>query len=99
MEHTTKVTFVEDEEVIEALPADTAQTALAHGIGAWGTDGSPEDLDPARCRDASDLGTIRAVVVTDQITRSDTKRRRFSQLLGDPRVGRMPGCSHMDHFA
>ena len=98
-ENPAKLTFVEDEEVIQALSPDTAQEALAHGSGPWGTDGSPEDPDPARCCDASELGSIRAVVVTDQGARPYSERRRFSQLVRDPHIGWMPCDAHMDHCA
>ena len=98
-ENPATLTVVEDEEVIQALSPDTAQEALAHGSGPWGTDGSPEDPDPARCCDASELGSIRAVVVTDQGARPYSERRRFSPLVRDPHIGWMPCDSHMDHCA
>ena len=35
-DHSAKVTFVEDEEVIQALPADAAQQAFTDRIGSRG---------------------------------------------------------------
>jgi len=63
---------------ITSLPTNTTQEALADGIGPRSTDRSPEDLDPARCRDASQQGTVRAVIVSDQVARPYSERRGFS---------------------
>ena len=52
------MTFAHDQDMVSTLPTHTAQEALADGIGARGTDRSTQDLDTARCRDASQLRTV-----------------------------------------
>ena len=96
-EHPAKLTFVEDEEVIQALPADTAEEALAARIGSGGTDRSLENCDASRCGNASQLGTVRAVVIAHAGARCLSKRGGFTEVLGDPFVGRMPGHPDVDN--
>jgi hypothetical protein len=97
LKHTTKMALGQDQEMIETLPADTAEEVLAAGIGPGSSKGSSEYLNPAGYRDASQLRTVLAVVITDQIARFHTKRGRFTQLLGDPLVGRMLGHAQVDY--
>ena len=98
-EHPAKMALVQDQEMIETLPADTAEEALTDGIAPGSMNRSPEHLDSARCRDASYHGAVLAVVVTDEVAGSLAKRRRFTELLGDPPIRRMGGHSHMNNLA
>ena len=88
-EHPAKMALVQDQEMIETLPADTAEEALTDGSGSGSMTRSPEHLDSARCRDASYRGAVRAVVVTDEGAGCLAKWRRFTELLGDPLIRRM----------
>jgi len=94
-----EMTVVDDEDMVYTLPTNTPQEALADGIGPRRTDRSPEDLNPARCHDASQQGTVCAVSVSDQVARPSSERRGFSQLLRNPLIGRMPRDSDMNHVA
>lgn len=98
-QHTTKMTLMQDQEMVETLSADTAQEALADGIGPGSSVGSSEHLDAAGGRDTCKLIPVLAIVVTDQIPGSCSERRRLSQLLRDLLISRMPRDSHMDHYA
>ena len=91
--------FVHDQDMIQTLPANAAQKALADCIGPRSRDGSSEDVDATRCRDARQLGAVLAVVISKKETRSLVKRGGFTQVLGDPLIGWMPGHSDMDHCA
>jgi hypothetical protein len=55
------VTLVQNEDMVETLPADILEEALTDGIGSRGMDGSPEYLDTERSirwtpRPSSDMG-------------------------------------------
>ena len=98
-EDPAKMAFEEDKQMVQALAADTAEEAFTDGIGPWRVERSREHLDPAGSNQASDQGTVLAVIVTHQIPRLLSKRRGLLQLLGDPRIGWMPGHSDMHNFA
>lgn len=95
LENTREMTFVEDKDVMQTLPADNCQGALADGIGPRGTDRDPEDLDPADRGDTNDLCAVRAVIITNQIAWSNPKGRRLTQLLSNPPVLWMPRHPHV----
>ena len=60
--------------------------------------GSPQQLDSAGGRQPSDEGTKLAVIVKNQVARSLVKRRRLSQLLGNPLIGGMARYPHVNNF-
>ena len=92
-----QLTLMENEEVIEAFAPDATQKPLADGVRARCPDGRAQHLDPAARRDTGELRTEFGIVVTDQEARRHPKRRGLTQLLGDPRVGRVPRDTDMDN--
>ena len=65
-EHAEQMVLVEDEDIIEALAAGTAEIALADGIGLRRSHGCAQHPDAARVRDTIEVDTELVVVVTDQ---------------------------------
>jgi len=95
-EHAAQLTLVQDEQVVEARAPDAAEEPLADGIGARGPHGRAQHLDAAPSRDARELRAKRGVVVTDQEARPRAEGRRLTQVLCDPRVGRVPCHGDVD---
>ena len=83
--------FVKEQDLVQTLPADPAQDALADPSRSWSMNGSSQYLDSAGSREPSDEGTKRAVMVMDEGPGSLVTRRCLSQLVSDPRIRWMPG--------
>src|SRR5262249_29471153 len=53
-----EVPLAEDQEVVDALPADAAEEALADRVGPRRPDRRPDHLDPAPCGEAAERGSV-----------------------------------------
>jgi hypothetical protein len=89
--------FVPNYDMVQTIPADTAQNALADRSGSTGTDWSPEHLDPTACGHTSNLGSGRTVVLPDAVARPRFPQRGFLQFLCHPGIGRVAGHTTMHH--
>ena len=93
------MSFVQDEDVVEAFATHTAEKSLAEPVSPRRPTRCPDDFYPARLSDAGERSPILVVVVVQQEARMLTERRCFAQLLGDPGVGRMARDAEVDHPA
>src|SRR5438093_1195857 len=98
-EEAGELLLMEDQEVIQAFSPHTSQKAFTDSIGTRRPVRYAKHLDTTRCCHASKIRAEFAIVVTDQIVWGLPIRRRFAQLLRDPRIGRRAGHVHMDHLA
>ena len=78
---------MEYEQMIEALTSHTAQEALTDGIGTWSVIRGFENLDATRLGNPREGHPKLAIIITDELLRSDTKSGSFPQLLCRPRIG------------
>jgi hypothetical protein len=98
-EDATELLLVQDEQVIETLPAHTPQEALAAGVGARSADWCLEQLDArSACHTRKERAKLCAIV-PDQESGRLPKWRSFSQLLGNPSIGGMAGHCDVDDFS
>ncbi len=98
MKHTMQLLLIEHEEVIEALSPDTSQKAFADRIGSWRLIGYGENLDAARCCNASETRPKLAIMITNEILRSLAIGSRLPQLLSGPSVGWRACHTYVDDF-
>ncbi len=99
IEHALELLLVEDEEMVQAFLPHISQKAFTDSIGSWGMNRRFEDLDCARFRYTSKTRPELAIVITNQILRRLPIRRRFSQLLCRPGIGRRACHANMDDLA
>ena len=99
IEHALELPLLQDQQVIQAFLSHTSQEAFTDGIGSWGMNRRLEKFDATGPGNSAEMRSILAVAITDQILRCLPKRGSFSQLLGDPRIGRGSCHTHMDHLA
>ena len=99
LEGLSELLLVQDEQVVETLPAYTPQKPFTAGIGSRSAVRCPQELDPGPPRHTRKEVAELAVVVTDQEARRLPKGRGFPQRLRDPGVGRMAGHSDMENFS
>ncbi len=88
--------LMEDQQLVQAFPANTAQKTFADRIGAFRVIGCFEDLDAACCCNPSETGPKLPVIITDKISGCLTIRSRLPKLLCSPGVGRRSCDPHMD---
>ncbi len=69
VEHAPQVAFSEDQEMIEALPPDAPEEALADGVGPRRARRRAQDPDAADRGYPSKIGPELAVVIADQEAR------------------------------
>ena len=91
--------LMEDEQMIEALTPHTAQEPLTDGIGAWGVIGGCEHLDATRFSNPHEGHPKLAIIITDEVLRSNTKSGSFPKLLCRPRIGGRACHAYVDHSA
>ncbi len=86
-EHPAKVLLAEDQDVIETLPAETAEKPLTDGVQVGRLRWDGEDIDARGGRGCREIASELVVVVPDQEARGVPIGRRLAKLLGDPRIG------------
>jgi hypothetical protein len=99
LEDPRELLLMQDEQVIQTLAAHTPQKPFTARVGSRSPVGCPQELDPGPARHPPKERTELGVVVTDQEARRLPKGRRFSQLLGNPGIGRMASHPDMDDFS
>ena len=99
IEDAVELLLLQDEQMIESLTPHTAQEALTDGIGAWGVIGGFEHLDATRLGNPREGHPKLAIMIKDEVLRSDTKavasRRGTCRL----RIGGRSRHAYVDHFA
>src|SRR3982751_2695157 len=89
---------VQNDVVVEALPSDRADESL----GVWILPGTlrcrQNLLDTQRLDSQSNLSTVSAVPIADEITGSLSVCERFYNLLRGPSSGRMLGDMEMQYL-
>ena len=94
LEHTAKMLFAEDQDVIKAFAPDAAQQSFTDGVRPWCSDRRAQHLNPASDRYGVEMRTVLRVVVADQVRGRFAEGRRLPELLRNPGVGR--GLRHAD---
>jgi len=88
IQNALELLLLKDQQMVEAFLPHTPQKAFADGVGSWCMNRRFEDLDSARFRYSSKARPELAIVITDQALWCLPIRGRFSQLLGNPGIGR-----------
>ncbi len=99
IEHSVKLLLMEDKQVIETFATHTPEKALTDGIGSWSVIRCCENLDATRVCNPSEVHPKLAIIIPDEVFRSLSVGRGFTQLMRYPGVGRRSCDAHMDHFA
>src|SRR4051794_24055918 len=89
--------LADEQKMVQALAPDGTEESLAHRIGIRGGDRDFDDLDVSYSGYLGEGWTVLAVIVTDKVFRSITKRSCLPQLLGNPAVSRGSGDADMNH--
>ena len=66
LDDAVKMAFAEDEEVVKALAAKTAEESFADGVGFWSPDRCPQNLDMRPHSDTCERSPVPAVIVADE---------------------------------
>ncbi|HEU5326999.1 MAG TPA: hypothetical protein VFU78_02845 [Thermomicrobiales bacterium] len=96
-EHPAEMIFAEDEHLIAALAAHTAEEALARRVRLRRVDGCAEHPNAAGGGHPIASWPVLGVVIPAQETRARLERGGLAQLLGDSGVGRVARHAHMRH--
>src|SRR5262245_49293675 len=86
--HAIEVPVVQDDDVVETLPAKRPKQAFADGIHVWRANRSLDDINARGFRQRIEGWPVFAVPITQQEARSAPERRRVEELLRDPGPGR-----------
>ncbi len=79
-----ELTFIQNEDVIQALAANTAEKPFTNGIGFGSANWRPQDFDAAG--GACKFRAVLAVVVADQKPRMSVEGSGFAELLSNPSI-------------
>ena len=96
IEHALELLLLKNQQMVQAFLSNAPQEPLTDGIGSWRMIGGFEQLDVTCLRHTGKARPEFAIVITNEIFRSLTIGSRFSQLLGDPGIGRRACHTHMD---
>jgi hypothetical protein len=97
IEHAVELPLIEDQQMVETFLPHTPGEALADRIGSRSVIGCFEDLDAAGCGHARKAVPKFAIVITNQILWRLSIWRSFSELLGNPRIGRRSCYAYVDY--
>jgi len=92
-----ELALAQNEQMVEAFTADTAQKALADGIRPRCAGWCAEDVAGAGRGDTGECRAELAIVVADEVARALVEGRRLAALLRHPGIGRVPRHADMDH--
>jgi hypothetical protein len=90
---------MKDKQMVQTFLPHTPQEAFTDGIGAWSVIRGFEKLDVTGRRHPVEIGSKLAVVIMNQILGCLPIRSGYSQLLGQPGIGRRSCHADMDHLA
>ena len=86
-----QVTLIEDDHMVEQIPAAVADPALCNAILPRTSETSTLGLDAEALYSGNDLSAEVRTAIKDQIARRRFVRKCLPQLLNNPRAGRMLG--------
>jgi hypothetical protein len=89
--------LVEDDDVIEQVPAAVADKALGDAVLPRASEAGPLGLNAEALHCVDDIFAEVRRPVEDQILRCRVVRESLAQLLRDPRAGRMPGDAEVQN--
>jgi len=96
-ENAPEMRLAQHEDVVEALPAQGAETALRECIRLRGEDGGADDADPCRLGGCVERRCELSVVVAEKELRASAERRKVAELLEGPGgCGRQGGSGEKD---
>ena len=87
VEHPLELHLMQDEQMVEALPAHTSQKAFTDGIRSRGVIRCCENLDATRVHNTGEGRPKLASVLPKMVFRPLSIRRGFPKLLGSPSKG------------
>src|SRR4051794_9861566 len=96
LEDTSQVSLAHDQDMVEAVSANTAHQSLADRIRTRCSDWRSEHLNACSDGNSVEVCAILGVIVADEIRRCFTKGRRLAQLLGHPCVRWRASHTHMN---
>jgi hypothetical protein len=99
IEDAVELLLLQEKQLIEALTPHTAQEPLTDGIGAWGVIGGFENLDATRLGNPREGHPKLALLIKDEVLRSDTKAVASRIGTCRPRIGGRSRHAYVDHFA
>src|ERR1051326_2646135 len=99
LEDADELLLVQDQQVIETLPAHAPQKAFAVCVGTRSAERCSQKLDPSSLRHPVKEHTKLAVVVMDQESGCLSIGRCFPELLRNPSIGGMTSHSDMQDFS
>ncbi len=97
VEHPLELHLMQDEHMVEALPAHTSQKAFTDRIRSRGVIRGVENLDTTRVRNTCEGRPKLAIVIPQKVFRPLSIRRGFPKLLCGPSVGGIACHADMDH--
>ena len=84
-----QVLFTEHEDMIQALPPDAAEKALAHGVRARRSDRGLEHFRADPLSSTVEVWAKLVIPIPDDVPRPHPEGRRVAHLLGYPRTTRL----------
>ncbi len=94
-----QMALTEDKKMVEALPADGTDEALAIGIGLGGANGRGQHFDLGTSGRIGKRAAVFIVVVADEVARPLAEGGSVAQLLSGPGIGRMARDADLHHAA
>ena len=86
VEHAVELLLLQDKQMIETLAPYTAQKPFTYGIGSWRVIRRFQDLNAASLGNPREGHAKLAIVITDEVLRTDTKSGSLSKLLCRPSI-------------
>jgi len=96
-EHSSEMTLVHHDDVVEALPTECSDQAFRNGVGLRLRDWCQHRANADALRPCDELPPVQAIPVADQEPWRIAPRSRVDQLKLDPRCLRMPCDVHVHH--
>ena len=91
---TPSMAFAQNKDVIEEFTPHTSHETLTHRVRLGCVGWCVDERDPGAIHRMVEQRTILAVIIADQKTWTFSKRRRLSDLLGQPSIA--GGTGHID---
>ena len=96
LHHPLQMSLAQDEEEVQTPPSHTAQKALTVSIGLGCLIRCAQHLNPSPGSYRRERDAVLVVIVPNEKPRTFAKWSRFSQLLGRPGIGGVPGHTKVD---
>jgi hypothetical protein len=97
-EHSAKVQFIEDEQVVEALVAQGPHDSLGAGVRLRGVERRQQRLRSHSLGTSGEVAAVHAVAIPGEVLGVAPPGRRFDALPPDPGGGGVGGHRHANQF-